>query len=281
MRDILFVRDDGPDDGEPILMLHSLFFDSRMFDDVIALMRASGGGAGRRYLRPDHLGQGLSGGHGDPDLTMDRLAETTVAWLERNQIGAVHLVGSSMGGYVAQRIALDRPDLVASCTLLGASARPEPELARFLTLAEALETRGPDQLVDDLAWTMFGDDFLADPQRPPLTLWRQRFARREPSVAAALRGVALRAGVLDRMSGLAVPLLLICGEQDHAKPPWHMREVAERRPGSRLRELPGVGHTPAVERPDAVAEELTAWIDAHPRRRTHPRPPRPSLLLPT
>ncbi|APU16484.1 MULTISPECIES: alpha/beta fold hydrolase [Actinoalloteichus] len=251
----LFYRDSGPaDSAGTAVLLHSLFFDGSMFDPLCAAL-----GEDLRFLRPDHRGQGRS----RPTSTapdMDRLASDTVTLIESTGGGPVHLVGSSMGGYVALRIAARRPDLVATCTLLGCTAAAEQRPEVFAALEGRLREHGPAASVAELAYTMFGDDFLADPAKAAAREhWENRFAARDTDVADALRGVYQRDGVLGELAAIRVPLLLIAGEQDHAKRPADLRAVADRVPGSRLVVLPGAGHTPVVEEPSTVAAELARW----------------------
>jgi pimeloyl-ACP methyl ester carboxylesterase len=251
------VRDSGPRDGQAVLMLHSLFFDGSMFDAVIAELPAE-----YRFIRPDFRGQG---DFGDTPTapTMDVLFEDAVTLLEQRCDGPAHLVGSSMGAYVALRVAARRPDLLASCTLLGATADAETRVAVFRDLETAVRQSEPD-IASRIERIMFGDAFLGDQTRAATRLhWLQKFASRGPGVADALRGVYSRPSMLDELADIPMPLLLVAGELDRAKRPADMAAIADHVPGSRLVVLGSSGHTPVVEEPSAMARELLSWWTTH------------------
>lgn len=248
----LHVRDTGAP-GPAVVLLHSLFFDGGMFDDLLGELPD-----GMRYIRPDHRGQGGSPRGGAP-LTMERLAKDVAALVDERACGPVHLVGSSMGAYVAIRVVLERPDLVASCCLLGCTADAEPDRERFDGLVDRLRRADADGLVDAIEHTMFGDDFLGRPLDDPVRArWRGRFGQFDRTVADAAEAVFSRSGVRDRLGEVRIPLLLIAGQQDHAKQPTDMEPFAEV-PGSSFIVLPSAGHSPVVEEPASVARRLRSW----------------------
>src|SRR6476659_7965570 len=110
------VRESGPRDGTPVLLLHSLFFDGSMFDALGARLVDA-----FRLICPDHRGQGAS----RPTRlapTIDQLCADTLELLERHVRAPAHLVGSSMGAYVAMRVAARAPRWIRTCTLLGWTA---------------------------------------------------------------------------------------------------------------------------------------------------------------
>jgi 3-oxoadipate enol-lactonase len=238
-------------------MLHSLFFDGSMFDAVIAELPTE-----YRFIRPDFRGQGTFGDT-EIDPTMDVLFDDAVALLESLCDHPAHLVGSSMGAYVALRVAARRPDLVASCTLLGATAGAETRVEVFQDLEHAVRQTDPD-IAGRIERIMFGDVFLGDEARSATRLhWLEKFASRGPGVADALHGVYSRPSMTDELAGIPMPLLLVAGELDRAKRPADMAAIADRVPGSRLVVLDSAGHTPVVEEPAATARELLSWWTTH------------------
>jgi 3-oxoadipate enol-lactonase len=254
--DDLHVRESGEAAGRPVLLLHSLFFDGRMFDGLVGEL-----GRGLRFLAPDHRGQGRSP---DGRLDLPALADDVARVIEQRCEGPVDVVGSSMGGYVATHLAARRPGLVRTCTLLGGTADAELDPGYFASLEDALRAGIDDAVIERIEHTMFGDDFLSrSPADPVRATWRARFRELTPRVADAAHAVFAREALHDAFAAVRAPVQLVAGKQDHAKPPVQMRHMADARPGTRLTVLDGVGHTPVVEAPERVAPLLLdLWAGA-------------------
>jgi 3-oxoadipate enol-lactonase len=260
MNDPFFLADDGARlrlrirpadaaDAEPVVMLHSLFFDGSMFDDACTRLSND-------YVvyAPDHRGQGESESAGVvPSIA--RLASDAIFLIENEIRKPVHLVGSSMGGYVAMQVAVRRPDLLRSSAWSCCTAHAEKQPERFAALEADIRAQGTGQLGDTLVRTMFGRRFieLGDER---YHYWRARFESRGPQVADAVHEVFARASFEDELARVRSPLLLFSGDLDLAKRPADMSFIAERVAGSRHIVIEHAGHTPPVETPDLFAKEL-------------------------
>lgn len=257
----LWVEEHGaPGAGSPVAFTHGLFWDTRLFAPQIAALAPT-----RRCIAWDHRGQGRSAVAAD-GYDMDSLAADAIALLERIDAGPVHLVGLSMGGFVAMRVALARPDLVRSLVLIGTSAEPEaPEkLPRYRLLRHVARWFGLRPVLGRLMPILFGPAFLADPARAAdRREYRGRLAGNDRvGILRAVDGVLSRAGIVDRIAAIRVPTLVLVGADDVATPPAKARAIAASIPGARLVEIPGVGHTSTLEAPVAVNEALIAFLDA-------------------
>jgi 3-oxoadipate enol-lactonase len=260
----LFYRDIRAQAGcreEPVVMLHSLFFNGSMFNGVCASLATAvasnvelASHPGFRFIVPDRRGQGRSTS-GTSKPSIDRLAADTVTLIEQVAGAPVHLVGSSMGGYVAMRTAELRTDLLHSCTLSCCTVHAEREPQRFAALEQALREKGASELVDALLSTMFGARFL-ESGGAQLAHWSSRFAALDNSVADAVHGVFARPGLESALALLPSRVLLFSGRLDNAKRPADMDYIAKRCAGSRHVVIEDAGHTPPVENPAQVAREL-------------------------
>ena len=244
-----------------VLMLHSLFFDGSMFDQSIAALDEPW-----HILCPTHRGQGDTESDGAP-VSMQRLAEDYLALIDSTFTAPIHLVGSSMGGYVALALLAMAPDRFCSVTLSCCTALAEQQPERFAALENALRHEGPAQHVDTLMHTMFGDDFLRS-SAPDVAFarshWRARFAALPSSIADAVAGVFSRPDYVDGLHAIKQPTLLLSGNQDHAKSSADMAYMDERLPHSVHRIAVGSGHTIPVEAPAFYARTLEAfWHDSH------------------
>lgn len=234
------------------VLLPSLFFGASMFEDVAALLPAPW-----RVICPDHRAQGHSESGTHPP-TMAQLAADTEALIQALGDGPVHLVGSSMGGYVAMELASRRPDLLRSCVLSCCTAEAEQQPERFAELEAALRDQGPAALVDGLVGTMFGTHFI-EAASPALAHWRRHFASLDARIPDAVHEVFARRSHVQSLAHLTMPVLLFSGALDRAKKPADMQFIADRVPGSRHIVLEASGHTPPIEQPGRFAEALAAF----------------------
>jgi 3-oxoadipate enol-lactonase len=200
-----------------------------------------------RVIAYDFRGNGESDPPQGP-VTMDVLVEDTVALLDHLRVDQAHLYGQSLGGMVAQELALGHPErvrsLILGCTHPG--------------LAHAVRRRG-----------------RAPKDRPWEFLYSERFLREHPrQVEADLRsGIPQPAGArlhqwqavqafdaYDRLPGLRVPTLILHGTEDRMIHPANARLMAERIPGARLVLLEGAGHVYHAERPEASDAEVLRFV---------------------
>lgn len=253
----LHVEDSGGV-GPTVAFSHGLFWDTRLFSPQIDVLSRT-----RRCIAWDHRGQGRS------EVTasgydMDTLAADAIALLDRVGAGPVHMVGLSMGGFVAMRVALARPDLVRSLVLLDTSADPEPDSnrPRYRLLRLIAGWFGLGMVIGRVMPILFGREFLSDPSRAED---RDEYRRRllgndRVGILRAVDGVLARSGVASRLHALRIPTLVIVGEDDVATPPSKARALADAIPGARLHVIPGAGHTSTLERPAAVTAAIEGFL---------------------
>jgi 3-oxoadipate enol-lactonase len=263
----LFVEDSGERDLPPVLALHSLFLDGRMFDAF------AGAAAGRyRVVRPDHRGQGRNPSSSSAIVTMDEVADDVEAIVEELNLGPVHLLASSMGGDVGLRFAARRPDLVRSMVLVGSSARAEPEdqLESFRAVVDDFGQRGfVDDLLELLMQIMFSKTTLADASKAELvSKYRAEFAALPTGLAPALSGVVERASVVHLLPTITVPTLVVTGADDMPRLTEWADEMHEHLPDSQLWRLEGIGHSPLLEAPEVVNARVLDFFDAVEESRT-------------
>ena len=246
--------DDTGGPGPAVVFSHSLFFDRTMFAAQVAEF-------GRRYrvVTYDHRGQGDSARSASVD--MDTLADDAAALITALDLGRAHVVGNSMGGFVALRLAARRPELVRSAVVLSSSADEEGQVENFLALREHARTVGMAEMVDALSYIMFGDTTLAG-RTALLERWRQRFAALDESILVAAEAVVRRKGVLGELVGVTVPMLVLSGAEDHTYAPELSQSIADTAANAQHITVRGAGHSLAVEQPaivnDLLADHLAA-----------------------
>jgi 3-oxoadipate enol-lactonase len=252
----------SPDDDVPVVLLHPLGADAGFFDPLLPLLPGP-------VVAVDLPGHGSSpvGGRRTLPAVAEVVADILASWVP----GPAIVLGVSLGGLVAQQLAVDAPHLVAGLVLVGAVPRyPAPLVEQWERRAEDL-AQGRSRVPDHLAATEAGW-FTAS--APPQA--RARLARWLSDVPA--QGYADACTVLatadtrDRLPSCRVPVLAACGEGDGPA----FREALDwfgqlpTSAGTHL--LPG-RHATTFEFPDATAQ-LVDQLRRHPAATTHPAPRR-------
>jgi 3-oxoadipate enol-lactonase len=248
-------RGAGP---ETIVFSHGLLFTGEMFAAQTTELAPD-----YRCITYDHRGQGASEvTHGGYD--MDTLTADAVELIEALEAGPCHFCGLSMGGFVGMRLAMQRPDLVRSLTLMETSADPEPRenVPRYRMLSLVARWLGIGLVTSRVLPIMFGSKFLNDPARhSERDAWITRIkAADRVGIMRATGGVIDRDGVHARLDTIACPTLVIVGDQDVATVPAKAERIHAGIAGSQLVVIPGAGHSSCVEEPDAVNDVLRRFL---------------------
>lgn len=247
---------DHPD--APVLVLgHGLLFSTTMWRDQVAALRST-----YRCVSVDWRGQGAS--PPAPAYDMDSLYADLVGVIEHLDAGPVHYAGLSMGGFVGQRLAARRPDLVRSLTLIDSSAGPEDpdKVSRYRLLATIYGLLGFRPLQGQVAPIMFSEPFLRTPEGAQVVAtWTAELRRQDRrAVKGAIRGVTDRLPILDELGAVTAPTLVIVGSADVATPVAKAEAIAAAIPGARLEVIPGVGHVSTLEAPAAVTSLMRDFL---------------------
>jgi pimeloyl-ACP methyl ester carboxylesterase len=185
----------------------------------------------------------------DDQYTLDDMAADAVGLLDAIGIRAAHIVGASMGGFIAQLVALNHPERVLTLTSMisgpGGADEVQPTaegLAVLLTPAtETREARIAQGLAAKKTLLGPGDPFDPDYERKKITEAVDRayhpagFMRQ----ARAIMGAQSR---LQRLRALRIPALVVHGDADILVPVENGRLVAAAIPNARMLEIPGMGH---------------------------------------
>ena len=214
----------------------------------------------RRCVAWDMPGYGASAGR--PSSFAD-LADAAAALVETLCDGAgpaaADVVGLSMGGMVAQHLALRHPHLVRSLVLLDSSpafgldgTTAEEWLDR--RLAPLAEGRTPAEMAPQVLGAIVGPGATTDQLREAVA----SMSRIDSEALAAACRTLVTHDTRTRLAEISCPTLVAVGEHDEETPPSYARVLHEGIPGSRLAVVPGAGHLANLEAPDAVNELITA-----------------------
>lgn len=248
----------GDPGDPPVLLVMGMSASMIWWEDAFCEKLADGR---RRVIRYDHRDTGRSVTYpaGHPGYTASDLIADAAGVLDAYGLGAAHVVGMSMGGALAQRLAVDFPDRVLSLTLISTSpALPgERDLAvgtdrlrRFLATA-LLDWSDPASVVDYLVayWrVLWGQERAFDERHiralAELELARARdiAAAQNHAILADTDGDADPDGLRGPLSSISAPTLVIHGTDDPLFPLAHGIALAEEIPGAQLLRLEGAGH---------------------------------------
>ena len=249
---------DGRPDAPTVVFGHGLLFSGWMFSAQIDALRTD-----YRCVAVDWRGQGSSppaeGGY-----DMDTLSRDAIALIEHLGVAPVHYVGLSMGGFVGQRIAARRPELLRSLVLLDTSPDREERSAAIQDIVLSFIYRyvGIGPVRRPAEKIMLGPTFRADPRSKAIVdEWIAMLSRCDrEGIRRAILAVARRKGVADEIGAIKAPTLVAVGADDVPTPVKKSRRIVELVPGSRLEIIKNAGHSSTVEQPEAVTALLQSFL---------------------
>jgi 3-oxoadipate enol-lactonase len=252
----LAYSDVGP--GPVVVLLHGFPLSRAMWQEQFTAI-----GSVYRVIAPDLRG------HGDSPVpqgvyTMDAMADDVVELLETLEIaGPVVVGGLSMGGYVALSLAARYPTRVRALLLMDTRAgadTPEAAEGREATAKSVLAADSVAAVVDAMLPRLFCKMSLE--QRPervePMTAVMAKTAPQ--GIAGALRGMAARPDRRGDLPKIAVPTLVLVGEDDVITPPAEARAMAESIPNAQLAVIPQAGHMAPYENPSVANAAILRFL---------------------
>lgn len=238
----------GRSDGRPAILLHGLSQNAGVWSETASALAPR-----FRVLVPELRGHGASGRTEAPeDYTVDHLVSDAEAVCRTFGLEGAVLFGHGLGGTVALRLALDRPELVSALVLVSTLARPlDPSSGPARTrrmLANVVAERGMEA-----AWSVYVDDGLVGWEldkvpRDVVEAWREEFLRTAPAAFVGLtRDAAAGDDLSERLEVLDIPVLVVIGEDDATYGPGG-RDLAEAMPNAELAVVEHGGHSPQLAR---------------------------------
>ena len=248
--------------GIPLLLLHAFPLDHVMWEAQEPLAESV------RIIAPDQ--RGFGGTLGEPPIaSLAAMADDAVAVLDALHVAEPAFVcGVSMGGYVAQHVAARHPERVRGLILCDTKLDADTPEARAgrAGLAAKVGRRGAGLL----AYTMLGtllaqsDEARGQPRRVAIEeLLRQTIARQPvATIQTSLAAMGDRQDMTDTMRGLAIPTLLVVGEEDTFTPPAIMERMESILPDARLLIVPRAGHLVPLEAPEVLNAAVLDFLHA-------------------
>lgn len=248
---------DGPADAPAVLLIMGLAYPAAMWFRVVPPLAER-----YRVIRLDNRGAGLTGDVPGAPYTVPTMAADCLAVLDEAGVQQAHVVGASMGGLIAQEIAVTAPDRIRSlclvCTHPGiAQAVINPEALKLVTSGRADMT--PQEAAEASV------PFNYSPSTPRARI-EEDWAVRLPLACTLTGYMAQVQGTLpwsryDDLPAITLPTMVLHGEQDALVPPDNGRTIAGRIPGAELVTIPDANHVLWTDQPEQVTAALLAWLD--------------------
>ncbi len=204
-------------------------------------------------------------------LSVVSMADDAARVLDARGVGSAHVVGHSGGSIVAQELALRRPNLVRSLTLVGTWGRPDEYFRSMIASWRWMAAAAPSPKALLKAFFLWLYTPTAHADGTVERAVSRALAFPHPQSPAGFVGqldAFTDHDALDRLPEIAAPTLVLAGEIDIATPQRLGRLVAERIPNADFEVLPGEAHRPFEESPDQFNTRLDAfWRKAGSRQR--------------
>lgn len=200
----------------------------------------------------------------DYEYFLPQMAEDVLNLMDDHQLNEVNVVGHSMGGMIAQHLALLAPQRIRSMVLMSCHAKNYPWKTALVQSWINLR-----QIVNAVEFTRFTMPWLLGPsvfenqahidgmirhvERNPLPQEPEAFVRQGRAV--------LIHDLLDRLHTIEIPSLIVSGELDRVTPPETSQVLADHLPHSAFRVIANVGHLPHIEAPAEITSLLNGFIE--------------------
>jgi 3-oxoadipate enol-lactonase len=246
--------------GTPVVLIHGLAGDHTAWLPQIEVLRQTW-----RVIAFDSRGAGASSQVDEPVSTQD-LARDTLQLMDHCGVERAHVVGRSMGGAVAQHMALMAPQRVLSLVLCASFARLDPLGRRVLAnMREALEWRGrwDDHARHSVQNFVSAEFFNRYPERVAAIEQLIGGETRLPACYCRQNEACQEHDTVPDLPRIAQPALVMAGDSDPICSLTATRMLSEGLPNVRTEVFAGASHFFLMEQPREFMELLTGWLGTH------------------
>ena len=247
--------------GDPLLLIMGLGADGSLWEDHVAAWE------GRyRCLLMDNRGAGRSDKPAGP-YTTRMMAEDAAGLMAALGIERAHVAGISMGGAIAQELALAHPGLVRSLALISTWPRCNAYAATAFRMLEKMRAvASPADFAQLLQLWIYAPPFYENTANRDELRQAQVDAAEEPMplhAFAAQCAACITHDALERLAEIAAPTLITVGERDIFTPPAFAQAIHERVPDSELVTFPGCGHVHHWEDLERFNRTVLGFLGGH------------------
>ena len=251
-------------EGEPLVLIMGYGGNSRWWYPQIPGLSQE-----YRVIAFDNRGTGQSD---KPDIpyTMEMMADDTAGLLEAIGIDNAHVYGVSMGGMIAQELALRYRDkvisLILGCTTPGGANAmlPDAEAMTLLFDMERIQRLTPEEAAKEVLPFMYSQEFIDKNQELMVEMITAMLEYPTPLHGYQRQGEAIMAhDTYDRLPQTKAPTLVISGSADRLVPVENSRIIASKIPGAQLIILEGMGHGFITEALEEANKAILDFLGRH------------------
>ncbi len=241
-------------EGPPIVLIHGLGSDHTAFVGPVkdALL------AGRRVITMDMRGHGRSTRAGNHYST-DQFADDVAALLDTLHIRCADVLGISMGGAIAMKLAARRPKLVNRLALVATWSNCDDLLAASFE-EWAVASRNDNQLLRDLVLIRTATPQFVAANRKFIALFNQFWPTASGPAFRKACTACIEHDAAGDLPKIRARTLVIAGTRDLLVPPNYSRDLARQLREAKLKIIDGAGHVPWLDRPDESVRLLTRFF---------------------
>ncbi|MCU1557924.1 MAG: hypothetical protein JWN09_1919 [Microbacteriaceae bacterium] len=250
-------------EGDVVVLLHGVGSSASTWNELIPHL-----GSEFVIVAPDYRGHGFSESPVVP-YSLDDFVDDYFRLLDELSIETAHIVGFSIGAVIAEAIVLARPERVRSLVLLNTiGGRTSIERERAFARLEVIRSSDPAEVARASASRWFTPDFIE--RQPALVASEVAIvSATSPEPYAAAYQVLATTDLIDLVGSIAVPVLIVTGENDVGSTPRMSRAVHERVARSQLVVIDGLQHYLHIEAANLIADLINGFLRGpHPRTTT-------------
>lgn len=246
--------------GEPLLLISGMaatmdYWGSPFMRPLLSVFRV---------ITFDHRGMGISE-RGKADISIVRLAEDAAALLDALSIRKAHILGWSMGSFIAQELALNHPEKADRLVLYAGhcggdkAVQPSPQVAdKLFGLSGTPEqmTKRVPELLFPASWVREHPGLVKAFDARPMKVYIDNLG----TIKEQAEAINSWDGTCGRLAGLEKKTLLLTGTEDIVVPPCNSDIMAELIPDSKVVKIDGGGHGMIYQFPRKVAEAVIDFL---------------------
>jgi pimeloyl-ACP methyl ester carboxylesterase len=244
--------------GDDLVLIGGLTADHQVWKATVRVLS--------KYFRVtifDNRGAGQSSAPNFP-YTTEMMAQDTVALMDALQISRAHILGHSMGGRIAQQIAILYPDRINALLIACSHAKPSNLANMIFSMREKLQRLGMTEvlLAEYVMPFLFAEEFLSHAaQVHGFIQWTVRNAFAQTAVGYTQQFAAVKThDVMNQLQHIQARTLLIAGEEDILSPATSLALLSKSLKNSTFVAMPHCAHMPHVEKPAEFSEIVLRFL---------------------